>query len=164
MNLLDAIGALTAAVPDPAAGLPDAVFLYVSRTTPLVNVDLLIKDERGRTLLSWRNDAYSGSGWHVPGGIVRFKETLEARIEKVAETEIGHPVRYEAGPIALHQLIDPGRDIRGHFISLLYRCFLSSDQPLENGGRAAGDSGYLQWHERCPDDLIAVHGIYREHL
>ena len=77
-------------------GLPDEVFYYISRTTPLVNVDLLIKDENGRTLLSWRNDRYAGKGWHVPGGIVRFKETLETRVQKVAEIEVGVNISFES--------------------------------------------------------------------
>ena len=57
-----------------------------------IYIDMLvqhIKDENERTLLSWRDDQFTGSGWHVPGGIVRFKETMEARLGKVAETEIG---------------------------------------------------------------------------
>jgi hypothetical protein len=85
LNLTDAISVLVKRVPDPSRGLPEEIFYYISRTTPLINVDLLIKDEKGRTLLSWRDDAYAGKGWHVPGGIVRFKESLETRIRRVAE-------------------------------------------------------------------------------
>src|SRR4030042_2731238 len=79
LNIAEAIAALDRQVPNPSAGLPEELFLYISRTTPLVNVDLLIKDENGRTLLAWRDDQYSGKGWHVPGGIGRFKEPLERR-------------------------------------------------------------------------------------
>lgn len=43
----------------------------------MVNVDLLIKNvSSNETLLTWREDEYYGPGWHVPGGIVRFKETI----------------------------------------------------------------------------------------
>src|SRR5208283_5853271 len=105
MNIEASIATLVEAVPEPSLGLPDSVFYYISRTTPLVNVDLLIKDEKGRTLLSWRNDQYAGMGWHIPGGIVRFKETLETRVQKVAEAEIGTAVQFNPTPIALHQII-----------------------------------------------------------
>ena len=81
MNITEAIVALEKHVPNPSEGLPDELFLYVSRITPLVNVDLLIKDENGRTLLSWRDDQYCGQGWHVPGGIIRFKEALETSVK-----------------------------------------------------------------------------------
>jgi len=158
------IESLVAAVPDSSQGLPENIFYYVSRTTPLVNVDLLIKDEKGRTLLAWRNDPYAGQGWHVPGGIVRFKEKLETRVEKTAEIEIGTPVRFDSVPIALHEIIHPERDVRGHFISFLYRCFLPGTFEPRNIGLSAKDAGYLQWHDRCPDDLIGVHEIYRRHI
>lgn len=164
MNITDAIAVLDRQVPDPSLGLPDKVFYYISRTTPLVNVDLLIKDENGRTLLSWRNDRYSGEGWHVPGGIVRFKETLEARVEKVAEYEIGTAIQFDPKPFAINQMIHQERDIRGHFISLLYKCFLTSTFTPKNEGLSVGDGGYLLWHERCPEDLLHPHEIYRKYI
>lgn len=159
-----AVTALIEAVPDPSRGLPDNVFYYISRTTPLVNVDLLIKDENGRTLLSWRNDLYAGIGWHVPGGIVRFKETLETRIEKVAATEIGTAVRFDPAPIALHQIIMEEREIRGHFISLLYKCFVPGSFEPRNAGLSPKDAGYLMWHDRCPANLLHVQEMYRKYI
>lgn len=164
MNIADAIAELNKHVPNPSAGLPDEVFYYISRTTPLVNVDLLIKDENGRTLLSWRDDQYAGKGWHVPGGIVRFKETLETRIKKVAETEIGVDVRYDPTPIAMNELIHYERDVRGHFISILYKCTLSSTFIPENKGLAPAAAGYLAWHNACPANLIKYHEIYRKYI
>jgi colanic acid biosynthesis protein WcaH len=159
-----AISTLVEAVPDPSSGLPDEIFYYVSRTTPLVNVDLLLKDENGRTLLSWRNDLYAGRGWHIPGGIVRFKERLETRIGKVAEVEIGASINFDPTPIAMHQIIHQERDIRGHFISFLYKCSLSGTFKPLNEGISPGDRGYLKWHDRCPVNLLPVHGIYRKFI
>ncbi|MBF0329411.1 MAG: NUDIX domain-containing protein [Nitrospirae bacterium] len=163
MEISNAIAALDKLVPNPAVGLPDDLFYYISRTTPLVNVDLLIKDENGRTLLAWRDDRYSGTGWHVPGGIVRFKETFEERIRKVAETEIGSDISFEfdPAPIALNQLINKDRDLRGHFISVLYKCFVPSRFVPENKGLSPEDAGYLRWHDHCPSNLIKYHEIYR---
>lgn len=65
MKMKDAIDFLDKQISDPSQGLPEEVFLFLSRMTPIVNVDLLIKDEKGRTLLSWRDDIHSGTGWHV---------------------------------------------------------------------------------------------------
>lgn len=164
MNIADAIAVLTEQVPNPSEGLPDELFYYVSRITPLVNVDLLIKDENGRTLLSWRDDQYCGKGWHVPGGIVRFKETLETRVKKVAETEIGVNISFDTIPVAVNQFIYPDRDIRSHFISILYKCFLSGAFVPQNKGLSHGDRGYLMWHDSCPVNLIEVHKIYRKYI
>ena len=164
MNIETAISVLDAAVPDPASGLPDEVFYYLSRTTPLVNVDLLVKDESGRTLLAWRDDPYAGTGWHVPGGIVRFKETLESRVEKVAASEIGAAVQFDPTPIVLHQFLHPERATRGHFISLLYKCSLSGTFKPLNEGLSPHDAGYLCWHDHCPDNLLPVQEVYRKYI
>lgn len=163
-KLAEAIKTLVHAVPDPTAGLPDSVFYYISRTTPLVNVDLLIKDESGRTLLAWRNDPHAGTGWHIPGGIVRFKETIEERIRQVALREIGIAVDYERDAIAINEMIHRDRDLRGHFISLLYNCRLDSSFIPQNGELTPADAGYLQWHERCPENMIVYHDVYRKYI
>ena len=164
MEIADAIAVLDKQVTNPSEGLPDEVFFYISKTTPLVNVDLLIKDENGRTLLSWRDDQYCGKGWHVPGGIVRFKETLGTRVKKVAETEIGVDVNFDPIPVAVNQCIHHDRDIRSHFISILYKCFLPSTFIPENKGLSHKDAGYLMWHDCCPDNLIEVHEMYRKYI
>lgn len=165
MEIKKAIEILEKYTPDPLKGLPDEVFFYISRTTPLVNVDLLIKDENGRTLLSWRDDQYSGTGWHLPGGIVRFKETLETRIKKVAENEIGTVVDFDLAPITIEQFFfNNERNIRSHFISILYKCFLSEKFVLENNGLSRSDVGYLMWHDVCPDNLLESQKIYREYI
>lgn len=164
MTIKDAIAFLDKSILDPKVGLPEDVFYYISRTTPMVNVDLLIKDENGRTLLAWRDDQYTGKGWHIPGGIVRFKETLETRIKKVIETEIGAEVKFDLNPIAINQIINNKQDIRGHFISILYKCLLSSAFIPENKGLKETDSGFLKWHKTCPDNLLRFHEIYKKYL
>ncbi|TSC96021.1 MAG: hypothetical protein Athens101410_174 [Parcubacteria group bacterium Athens1014_10] len=164
MNIAEAIKVLKKKVSNPSLGLPDDLFYYVTTITPMINVDLLIKDEKGRTLLSWRNDQYAGKGWHLPGGIIRFKETMETRIQKVAETEIGVKVDYDPNPLAINEIINNEREIRGHFISVLYRCSLSSDFVPKNKGISKTEPGYLMWHDQCPDNLLKWHDIYRKYI
>jgi colanic acid biosynthesis protein WcaH len=150
---------------DPKTGLPQEVFNLVSQLTPLVNVDLLIRDASDQTLLTWRNDEYYGPGWHIPGGIVRFKETFATRIAKVADSELGCTIEFDPRPLAVHELFRPQGDIRGHFISFLYNCRLTSEpaERLKFGGGASSKKhcGQWQWFRDCPE-LIAVHEkIYR---
>lgn len=164
MDIVEAIAALDRYAGNPSEGLPYELFCYVSRLTPLVNVDLLIKDGNGRTLLAWRDDPYAGRGWHIPGGIVRFKETLETRVIKVAESEIAAAVRFERSPLAVNECIHPDYEVRGHFISFLYRCFLPDTFVPENKGLRPNDRGFLMWHSYCPDDLIPYHNMYRKYI
>lgn len=162
-NLSEAIKFLDKQIENPSKGLPEEVFLFASRIIPMVNVDLLIKDENGRTLLSWRNDQYAGQGWHLPGGIIRFKETIKKRLEKVAETEIGAKVKFDLKPIAINEIIIKPKT-RGHFISFLYKCYLPSNFIPENKGLKETDAGYLKWHAACPDNLLKLQNIYKKFL
>ena len=163
MNICEAIEILEEAVIDPSSGLPEDLFLFVTRIVPMVNVDLLIKDEDDRTLLAWRKDPYSGEGWHIPGGIVRYKERLVERVEKVAETEIGMYVTFDPSPIAVNEIILSQRT-RGHFISFLYKGFISKSFIPPNNGLTEKDSGYLKLYDFCPENLIRVHEIYRKYI
>jgi len=164
MNMIDAIAHLKEQVPNPNQGLPDEVFYYISSMTPLINVDLLIKDENGRILLAWRDDIYSGTGWHIPGGIIRFKETIEERIEQVALREVGKAVRYDPVPLTVKQVIHHNREKRAHFISLLYNCQLEGSYVPDNGELTFSDPGYLMWHDDEPSQFLSCHNMYRQYL
>lgn len=163
MNITKAIEYIEKQLKDPSVGLPEEVFLFATRITPMINVDLLIKDEKGRTLLAWRDDKYAGTGWHIPGGIIRHKENIETRIKKVIENEVNLPVEFDLNPIAVNELIC-NQVSRGHFISLLIKCFLSSTNLLNQNGQKEGEIGFLKWHETCPKDLIKVHDLYKKYL
>jgi len=163
MNINDAIAVLDNAVLDPTQGLPTEVFQFISRLTPLVNVDLLIKDQQNRTLLSWRDDEYAGKGWHIPGGIVRYKESFTDRINKTAEEEIGSPIKFNPTPIAFNE-IESKNTTRGHFISFLFNCYLEANSTPLNPSLSSSDPGYLAWHTTCPPNLIKSHMIYTNYL
>ncbi|MBF0296206.1 MAG: NUDIX hydrolase [Magnetococcales bacterium] len=157
-SLEQAVALVEEGVPDATRGLPDAVFYMVSRCTPLVNVDLLIKDEQGRTLLTWREDAFYTPGWHIPGGIIRFKERWEDRIRAVAAAELGATVGFDPTPLVIQQAIVPDRTTRGHFVSLLFNCHLTSalDETMRYRGAGPGN-GVWEWHDGPPADLLSVH-------
>lgn len=149
----------------PEDGLQEDIFLFVSRITPLVNVDLLIKDTRKRTLLTWRDDGFYPAGWHIPGGIVRFKERWRDRIHAVAAAELGAKVRFEKAPLAIREVVERSRRVRGHFVSLLFACELIS--PLDEQRRyrrGRPRAGEWAWHKERPKNLLAVHRMYRRFM
>jgi ADP-ribose pyrophosphatase YjhB (NUDIX family) len=144
-----------------AGGLPEELFLFVSRITPLVNVDLLIQDVGARTLLTWRSDQFYGPGWHVPGGIIRFGETAAERIRIVARQELRASVEFDASPLLVHESIDRERRDRGHFVSLLYRCRLTSEpEPRARFSPESPGPDQWLWHESCPENLIREQAAY----
>jgi len=164
-GLRELIGQLESAIGNPSKGLPEELFLFVSRLTPMVNVDLLIRNEQGQTLLTWREDEFYGPGWHVPGGIVRFKEAVSARIMAVAGNELGARIEFDSKPLAVSEIMSATRDNRGHFISLLYACRLASPPDARLQWREGPPRhGQWAWHSACPANLIAVHELYRSHI
>ncbi len=161
-KIKEAVKLLKSCVADPRVGLPEDLFLLVTQLTPMVNVDLLIQDKKRGTLLTWREDPYYEPGWHVPGGIVRLKEKMEERVRAVAQDELGATVTFDPIPIAVREVIRPDRETRGHFVSLLFRCTLTSP-PQERYVYRSGDPmpGEWAWHAKCPENIIRVHEMYR---
>ncbi len=164
MTLPDAVRLLDHLAGDPRTGLPEELFLFVSRITPLINVDLLLQDPFHRTLLTWRSDELHGAGWHIPGGIIRYKESAHQRIREVARLELGASVDFDPAPIAVMESFSQERN-RGHFISLLYRCRLTSElDPQLRAGSGPPQPGAWRWHAGPPTDLLEVHHMYRPFL
>lgn len=164
-TLSELLARIEGMIPDATQGLPEEVFLFISRVTPLVNVDLLIRDDGGKTLLTWRADEFYGPGWHVPGGIVRYQEPIAERIRAVAQGELGTEVDFAEEPLAIHEIIHAPGTSRSHFISLLFPCILR--RPPQAALRYRGGSarpGEWAWHEKCPDDIIKQHEIYRKYI
>lgn len=161
----DLIRGLDAVISNSKKGLPQEVFFFVSRLTPLVNVDLLIRNENNQVLLTWRRDQFY-NGWHIPGGILRFKETFTKRLEAVAQEEFGARIEHGAAALAVNEMFHPHRDVRGHFISFLYSCRLLS--PLDESRKClnpeAPAHGQWWWHTECPRQLIPQHEVYRKYL
>ena len=165
METKQIIDLLESLIENPSEGLPEDVFLFVSRITPIINVDLLIKNEKNHTLLTWRNDGYYPPGWHIPGGIVRYKETMSDRIHAVAASELGAEIMFGKDPLAIKEVMHPSRRNRGHFISLLYECVLTSslDKNLRYE-KGIPKVGQWAWHNKCPRNIIAVHEMYRKYI
>ena len=148
---------------DPRDGLPEDLFLIISELTPMINVDLLITNQQRETLLTWREDEFYGPGWHVPGGIIRFKETAAARIAKVAQQELGVSVENEDRPILVTEIMNPTRETRGHFISMLYRCTLKTALSAANEfSEECPKNNHWRWFSVAPDNLIYQQEMYAD--
>lgn len=150
-------------VDEPKEGLPESLFLFATEITPMVNVDLLIRDDERGILLSWRKDRFYEEGWHVPGGIIRIKESFEERIRKVGESEIGcKDIIFQPKPIEVVPIICPEMKQRGHFITFVYECKLPDGFDVNNIVNES-EAGYMKWHKTCPENLLKVHEFYRKY-
>ena len=165
MDITECIEFLEKSIKDPSKGLPEEVFLLLGRLTPYLNVDLLIKDNDQKILLTWRQPGEKyPCGWHLPGGIIRYKESFETRIKKVALSELKARVRFDEKPLTIEQLI-LNQVNRAHFISLLYSCELL-DEPAPNLRYIEGEPvpGQWAWHQKIPKDLFIPHRMYLDFM
>lgn len=169
-ELRNAVQILRRANIDARGGLPEELFLLISSLSPIPNVDLLITDKQGRLLLSRRNDAFFGDGWHIPGGCIRFGETMEQRIQATARTELKCEVFFEPVPIAVCDVFCESRpklkypNERRHHLAIMYQCYLPDGYEIDNRGLTEYDPGYLKWFFTLPDDFLRVHDVYLDYL
>ena len=142
---------------DGTAGIGKTLFESISRLTPAVSVELIIKSQdQQSSLLTWRDDELYGPGWHVPGGVVRFKETLISRVDKVLKHEIGVSASKIEGPIGFHEIFNNKRDIRGHFVSFVFLVELIGAPPEEHRAKeSTPKSGCWRWFAKSPHNLIS---------
>lgn len=153
----------------PEKGLGEDLFLFTSTLMPVVNVDLLVMNEKGQILLSWRDDPHCGRGWHVPGGCIRFMETMEERIQKTAVCELGENVIPDMESVKVIEILEKqNRDgildqrERAHFITLAIRCRALPDYVIPEERRQEGKAGCLRWFDELPENLLPVQKFYRK--
>lgn len=84
--------------------LSDDRFQTVVASTPLVSLDLVVRDNAGRVLLGRRLNRPAAGFWFVPGGRVRKGETLVAAFERLVREELGQSVSpNNAGYLGLYE-------------------------------------------------------------
>lgn len=149
---------------NPCDGLPESLFLLFSSLTPITNIDLLIVDKEKGVLLTWRDDPFYGQGWHIPGGCVRMKESLDKRIQITAKNEVGTEVNYLKEPIAVREaMVNEDRPwltnqlYRSYNISFLYLASVPNGYEIENKNEIEHTAGYMKWFTSYPEDLLPCH-------
>jgi 8-oxo-dGTP diphosphatase len=123
---------------------------------PAVTVDVVIvtRGRAPRVLLIRRKHAPFAGKWALPGGFVDREETLEA----AARRELYEETCIQTGALEqLHTFGDPGRDPRGHTISVAY---LARVDPAQVQPQAADDAAAVAWHSlRQPPPLAFDHAL-----
>jgi colanic acid biosynthesis protein WcaH len=71
------------------AMLQDEEFLRIVDATPLVSIDLIIRDSTGRVLLGQRLNRPARGSWFVPGGRIRKNERVQEALRRISQRELG---------------------------------------------------------------------------
>ena len=69
--------------------LPNETFKSIIQHTPLISIDLIVRNEVSEVLLGKRINAPAKSYWFVPGGRVRKNETLDDAFVRLVKEELG---------------------------------------------------------------------------
>lgn len=69
--------------------LPDETFKSIIQHTPLISIDLIVRNEQGEVLLGKRVNSPAKGYWFVPGGRVRKNETLDDAFIRLVREELG---------------------------------------------------------------------------
>jgi colanic acid biosynthesis protein WcaH len=69
--------------------LSNKQFKLVVASTPLVSIDLIVKNKLGEVLLGLRRNRPAKDYWFVPGGRIQKNESFEIAFRRIACSEIG---------------------------------------------------------------------------
>jgi colanic acid biosynthesis protein WcaH len=72
-----------------AMWLDEKSFIEVTKNSPLVSIDLLVEDGKGRFLLGRRINKPAQGFWFVPGGRILKDQTLKEAFSSIAQRELG---------------------------------------------------------------------------
>jgi len=111
-----------------------------TRKSPNLTVDAIILN-RGRVVLIKRKNPPFKGMWALPGGFVDYGESTEDAIIREVREETGLDADIDS---LLGVYSEPGRDPRGHTVSVAYICSASG---TPKGGDDAKDSGLFELQE-----------------
>ena len=64
-------------------------FLQVIRSTPLVSIDLVVRNPAQQVLLGYRTNRPARDSWFVPGGRIRKNELVRDALQRIIRVELG---------------------------------------------------------------------------
>ena len=106
--------------------------------TPLLTTDCVISDGEGRILLIRRKNEPFRGAFALPGGFVETGETVEVACRREVLEETGIKI----GALRLIGVYsEPGRDPRGHTVSVAYMASV----PPATRPQAGSDAEDAQW-------------------
>lgn len=75
--------------------LNDEIFRKVIASTPLVSIDIIVRDMTGLVLLGERINSPAKGYWFVPGGRIYKNETIAVALSRISFSEIGMTISLE---------------------------------------------------------------------
>ncbi|AXO61389.1 GDP-mannose mannosyl hydrolase [Pseudomonas sp. phDV1] len=111
--------------------LDATTFGTVIASTPLVSIDLLVKNRKGEYLFGLRKNRPAQGYWFVPGGRIQKNESLDAAFRRLTHEELGLTLERSAAKFQgvyehFYKNSIFGEDISTHYVVLAYEVTLSA--------------------------------------
>lgn len=114
-------------------------FRVVVANTPLISIDLIVRNNKGKILLGKRLNRPAQGYWFVPGGRVYKDESLDDAFERLTQAELGRTFhRIDASMLGVYEhfyednvFAHDGVSMSTHYVVLCYRLILPPEFKLE---------------------------------
>ena len=128
--------------------LSDEDYDFIYSRVPRICVDLLVTNSKGEVLLTQRTIEPYLNHWHLPGGRIKFKESISDAVKRIAKAEIGvelDNIGTVAGTCEFPDEIQ--KEQERHSISIVHKIMLPDGVPL-----SAQDK--YKWVLKIPEPTI----------
>lgn len=111
-------------------------FLQIIRATPLVSIDLIVRNKEGKILLGKRINRPAQGYWFVPGGRIRKNERLADALQRIARAELGITLILDPAKLlgVYEHIYDDNffgeEGVNTHYVVLAYEYFLEAGMQI----------------------------------
>jgi colanic acid biosynthesis protein WcaH len=135
--------------------LDDATFKTIIDSTPLISIDLVVRDAEGRVLLGQRLNRPAQGFWFVPGGRILKGESLGSAFRRLTLVELGTEINIaDARYLGLYEHFyddsiytneSKGVEISTHYVVNGFEVVLTSAKDLTTNNLPAEQHDAYQW-------------------
>jgi len=129
--------------------LSDEIYNMIYSKVPRICVDLLILNTKG-VLLTRRAIPPEKGMWHIPGGRIFFKESINEAIQRISKKELGIEVKPEK-LLGFMEFKDEDGG-KKHSISLVFLCEIQSGEIKLNH-----ESDDFLFSKQIPENTLIEH-------
>ncbi|MCK5617080.1 NUDIX domain-containing protein [Candidatus Pacearchaeota archaeon] len=139
--------------------LSDEDFLKVVKLTPLISIDLIVRDPNGKILMGKRKNQPARESWFVPGGRIRKDECFDKALTRIGREELDAEVtRSDVCFMGIfdHPYTENFANIDGistQYIVLAHECYID-DLDFDNLPKKQ----HSDWKWFCKSQSGDVHG------
>ena len=138
--------------------LNDTDFLHIVDVTPLVSIDLILRNERGEVLLGRRAKRPAQGLWFVPGGRIRKNERVPDALQRISRRELGVTIS-EAKLLGVFDHIYPDNFLDAPGVNTHY-VVLGMAAELAGNLRFTADDQHSELKWWTADELLASDAVH----